>query len=133
LPGEFTSPEARRIANQRADVNFRDAIGRVAQDFPVPKAGGGGGGSGLASIEDIRELFRQLNGAILAGLRGGVVFSTAGNAIPAGGPAEFLNTKGGTLIQTVNIRGIWDFADPAAKRQIIRELEESLNSLKREK
>ncbi len=94
--------------------------------------GGGGGGSQGASIEQIREFFRQVNAVIMSGIRGGKIFSTAGNAIPVGAPGEFLNTKGGALIQTVNIRGVWDFADPAAKRQIIKELEESLAGLKRE-
>jgi hypothetical protein len=115
--------------------DFKKGIDAVIGDLPPVRGGGGGGGGGggrLASIEDIRNLFRELNRAILIGLRGGVLFSTAGNTIPAGGPAEFLNTKGGTLIQTVNIRGIWDFADPAAKRQIIKELEEAIRNLKRE-
>lgn len=109
---------------------------REAADFfrppKAPGGGGGGGGNRLAGIEDIRELFRQINQAILQGIRGGVMFSAAGNSIPAGGINEFLNTKGGTLIQTVNIRGIWDFADPGAKRQIIREMEEAIRNLKRE-
>lgn len=101
-------------------------------EAPSRGGGGGGGGSMGASIEEIREFFRQVNAVIMSGIRGGTIFSTAGNAIPVGAPGEFLNTKGGALIQTVNIRGVWDFADPAAKRQIIKELEESLAGLKRE-
>lgn len=126
----------------RAERNMRDTAPRffdpdsiLGLNPPPRPTGGGGGGGGsnrLAGIEDIRELFRQINQAILQGIRGGVMFSAAGNSIPAGGINEFLNTKGGTLIQTVNIRGIWDFADPAAKRQIIREMEEAIRNLKRE-
>lgn len=130
----FRFPEGPSTHRQPA---FDDSLASVFDAFkPPPSPGGGGGGGGkslLASIEEIRELFRQINTAILAGIRGGVIFSTAGNAIPAGGVNEFLNTKGGTLISTVNIRGIWDFSDPGAKRQIIRELEEALRDLKREK
>lgn len=68
----------------------------------------------------------QVNKAIQAGIRGGVVYSTAGNAIPLGGPGEFIRNEGGTNIGTINLRGVWDFADPAAKREIVRELQEAL-------
>ena len=111
---------------------------KIAADLAGPATGGGGGGGGGgagdigASIEEIRQLFRNIGNLIKIGTNNGVFFSPAGNTIPLGGPNEFLNTKGGSLIQTVNIRGIWDFADPAAKRQIIKELEEALAGLKRE-
>jgi regulator of replication initiation timing len=104
--------------------------------FGFGAGGGGGGGGGAqdmkASIEEIRQLFRNIGQLIKIGTNNGVFFSPAGNTIPLGGPNEFLNTKGGTLIQTVNIRGIWDFADPAAKRQILKELEEAIAGLKKE-
>jgi hypothetical protein len=54
------------------------------------------------------------------------VFSTAGNAIPLGGPGQFVSSQGGQLIEQINLRGVWDFADPAAKREIVRQLREAL-------
>lgn len=124
-----------------------DTIGKAATDFTTavqnsvkqfgfsPSGGGGGGGGGgssavddkLASIEEIKAFFVQVNAAILSGIRGGTVFSTAGNAIPLGGPGQFVSSQGGTLIEQVNLRGVWDFADPAAKREIIRQLREALD------
>lgn len=116
--------------------DLRNAIENAGDIFGIKAAGagggGGGGGSAGASLEEIRQLFRNIGELIKIGTNNGVFFSPAGNAIPLGGPNEFLNTKGGSLIQTVNIRGIWDFADPAAKRQIIKELEEALAGLKSE-
>lgn len=123
-PGRLTSGE-----------RARNALDDVFDIYDLGKGGGGGGGGGgsnLATIEEIRALFRSIGELIKIGTNNGVFFSTAGNAIPLGGRNEFLNTSGGSLIQTVNIRGIWDFADPAAKRQIMKELEEALAQLKKE-
>ena len=86
---------------------------------------------GLA-IEEIKKFMEQVNKAVLAGIRGGIVYSTAGNAIPLGGPGEFVKNEGGVNIGTVNLRGVWDFADPAAKREIVRQLQEALAQFERE-
>ena len=43
-----------------------------------------------------------------------------------------IDFQGGTLIEQVNLRGVWDFADPAAKREIIRQLREALAELGKE-
>lgn len=127
---------ARGSAQDKSGQDLRDAINNVGKVFDIGATGGGGGGGGGggagASIEEIRQLFRNIGELIKIGTNNGVFFSTAGNTIPLGGKNEFLNTKGGSLIQTVNIRGIWDFADPAAKRQIMKELEEALAQLKKE-
>lgn len=124
-----------RVAQIREEQTaFEDAIAKLRSVGQGPTGGGGGGGGGAAgaSIEEIRQLFRNIGQLIKIGVNKGVFFSPAGNTIPLGGPNEFLNTQGGTVIQTLNIRGIWDFADPAAKRQIIKELEEALAGLKSE-
>lgn len=111
------------------------AAGAVSSGIRGGASGGGGGGGGgggsarderLATIEEIKKFFEQVNKAILAGIRGGVAFSTAGNAIPLGGPGQFVGSQGGVLIEQVNLRGVWDFADPAAKREIVRQLKEAL-------
>ena len=122
-----------------ATASFPGAIKDFNDAFGIGSSGGGGGGGGgggssakdekLASIEEIKEFFNQVNSAILSGIRGGLVFSTAGNAIPLGGPGQFISSQGGTLIETVNLRGVWDFADPAAKREILRQLREALDEL----
>jgi hypothetical protein len=128
--------EAQRLRNE---ARWRDVIGR-STDFWDPRRGGGGGGGGggagrderLATIEEIRKFMDQVNRAILAGVRGGLAFSTAGNAIPLGGPGQFMSSQGGVLIETVNLRGVWDFADPAAKREMVRQLKEALREFERE-
>lgn len=133
-PGSRTAAAAAQKAAREKET--ADALTKLGKWFDqTPRGGGGGGGAAareLANIEDIRQLFRNIGNLIKIGTQGGVAWSAAGNAIPLGGRNEFINTSGGTRIQTVNIRGIWDFADPAAKRQIIRELEEALEGLRRE-
>ena len=92
----------------------------------------GGGGSSLPDIEAIREFMQEVNRAIAIASREGVRIGTAGNAIPFE-EGSFLNSQGGNLsVDTILIRGVWDFADPAAKRQIIRELQEALTALQGE-
>lgn len=128
--GSSVAAENRRFAQiAKAADDTRNAAQDVAN--ALSGGGGGGGGGGGASIGDIRAFFREMNRLIKIGVNDGVAFSTAGNTIPLGGTGEFLNRKGGTLIETVNIRGIWDFTDPGQKKQIIRELEEALANLKR--
>lgn len=97
------------------------------------QGGGGGGGQSLeATIEQIRRLIEEVNRAISIASRGGVRVGTGGNVIPFE-PGSFVDTRGGEIsIGTILIRGVWDFADPAAKRQIIRELEEALKNLRAE-
>jgi len=98
-----------------------------------PGGGGGGGGQDRnLAIEEIRKFIQQVNKAVMAGIRGGVVYSTAGNAIPIGGPGEFVSNEGGVNIGTINLRGVWDFADPAAKREIVRQLQEALVQYQKE-
>jgi hypothetical protein len=121
------SARAARSAANTAKI-LEDA-NREARYGKKPGGGGGGGGGGKdrnATIEDIKKFFNEVNAAILSGIRGGKVFSLAGNAIPLGGPGQFVSSQGGTLIEQVNLRGVWDFADPAAKREIIRQLREAL-------
>jgi hypothetical protein len=128
--GSNVSAENRRFAGiAKAADDMRGAAQNVANALAAP--GGGGGGGGGTSVGDIRKFFREMNRLIKIGVNDGVAFSTAGNTIPLGGRGDFLNTSGGTLIETVNIRGIWDFTDPGQKKQIIRELEEALRNLKR--
>lgn len=95
-----------------------------------PPSGGGGGGSSLeASIDQIRAFLQEVNRAIAIASNEGVRIGTAGNAIPFE-EGSFVNTQGGGLsIDTIIIRGVWDFADPAGKRLIIRELQEALQAL----
>lgn len=113
-----------------------DALAAIGRFFNQKPRGGGGGGGGmareLASIEDIRKFFQEVNRAILIGINNGVGFGFAGNTIPLGGPNQFLNNAGGTLIEAINIKGVWDFADPAAKRHVIAQLKEALKELERE-
>lgn len=113
-------------------ADFGASLKKIFDAF-VPKTGGGGGAGGaLASLAQIQELFRRVNDAIKIGINNNIRFGTAGNTIPTGAPGEFLNTKGGVLIQTLNLRGFWDFTDPAAKRDIVRQLKELLAELSRE-
>jgi hypothetical protein len=103
-------------------------------DSPFPRSGGGGGGQ-QATEEEIRKLIQAVNEAIRIGISGGVSQGFSGNVISQGfGADEFLTTdEGGNLqIQTLIIKGVWDFADPAAKRKIIKELELALSGLKAE-
>lgn len=108
----------------------RGAASRLAGMFNTG-GGGGGGGAKLATADDIRKFISEVNRAIVAGIRGGKVFSTAGNAIPLteGG---FISSQGGSLVENVTIKGVWDFADPAAKREIVRQLREALSDLSKE-
>ena len=113
-----------------------DEARRRAEDLAglFPRRGGGGGGGGGprgATLDEIREFIQQVNRAIIAGIRGGKVFSTAGNAIPLTEGA-FINARGGALVENVTIRGVWDFADPAAKREIVRQLREALQQFSKE-
>lgn len=104
-----------------------------------PRSGGGGGGGGksvedefAASLEQIRALMRAVNEAIAIGIRGGVRIGTEGNVVPFE-PGTFLNAQGNQLtVDTIVIRGVWDFADPATRRQIVKELEQALRELKDE-
>lgn len=132
------SPEARNAVNRRTG-GIRVGQSGLEGIFPYlpPASGGGGGGGGgggranpLANLKKVQELFRQINIAIAQGIQQQTGFNVAGSPIPI---KDFITTKGGTTIGTVNIKGVWDFADPAAKRAIIRELEGTLNKLKREK
>jgi hypothetical protein len=94
--------------------------------------GGGGGGSSLLDVEAIKAFMQEVNRAIAIAARDGVRIGTAGNAIPFE-EGSFLNARGGNLtVDQILIRGVWDFADPAAKRQIIRELQEALEALQAE-
>lgn len=114
-----------------SDQTARSAAGRLAGMFASSGGGGGGGGAKLATADDIRKFIAEVNRAIVAGIRGGKVFSTAGNAIPLteGG---FISSQGGSLVENVTIKGVWDFADPAAKREIVRQLREALADLSKE-
>lgn len=126
------APELRPPSTNPAD--FGASLKKIFDAF-VPKTGGGGGGGAggaLASLAQIQELFRRVNDAIKIGINNNIRFGTAGNTIPTGAPGEFLNTAGGVLIQTLNLRGFWDFTDPAAKRDIVRQLKELLLELTRE-
>ena len=133
--GDKTAQQAVQDAAKGITSDFEDALKDFNTAHGVGSTGGGGGGGGgssaredrLASIEEIKEFFNQVNAAVLSGIRGGRVFSTAGNAIPLGGPGQFVSSQGGTLIEQVNLRGVWDFADPAAKREIVRQLREALD------
>ena len=119
------------------DESRQDAID-LANMRPSGGGGGGGGGGGsaredkLLAIEEIRKFIEQVNKAVKAGISGGVVYSTAGNAIPIGGPGEFVKNEGGVNVGTINLRGVWDFADPAAKREIVRQLQEALAQYQKE-
>lgn len=108
--------------------NLRPGAEGVAALFPSG-GGGGGGGSDLMNIEEIRRFMQEVNEAIAIAARGGVRIGTAGNAIPweAG---TFVNTQGNNIqIDTMLIRGVWDYTDPAAKREIVRQLQEALAEL----
>lgn len=120
--------QAKAIADAAKDKDKFDFSGSVFGGG----GGGGGGGAAAASLDDIRKLIQEVNRAIRIGITGSDV-GFAGNAIPAGGPSDYLSAEGGGLsIQTLIIKGVWDFTDPAAKRKIIRELEEALKGLKAE-
>ena len=132
-PGRpFGVPDAGKAGADtlRAQSFFDDLRDRFAF-LDQGKAGGGGAAAGV-DLEAIRRLIDAVNQAILIGLRGGVAFSTSGNVIPTFGPETFLSAQGGLLVENLVIRGVWDFADPTAKRQILRELESLLNDLRRE-
>jgi len=131
----------------RAGITAANQVGRRVSNNDRMKAGGagmwglggspggGGGGGGQdrnLAIEEIRKFIQQVNKAVMAGIRGGIVYSTAGNAIPIGGPGEFISNEGGVNIGTINLRGVWDFADPAAKREIVRQLQEALVQYQKE-
>jgi hypothetical protein len=127
------SQRAAAAVLEDAANSWIDNINTFGDGFLGPRPGGGGGGGGstaqddfLATLAEIQAFFIQVNKAILGGIRGGLAFSTAGNAIPLGGPGQFINSQGGVLVEQVNLRGVWDFADPAAKREIVRQLREAL-------
>lgn len=139
-PGPWASPELAQVLRERAKARQAeenlDRVRRQAEELAglFPRRGGGGGGGGGprgATIEEIREFIQQVNRAIIAGIRGGKVFSPAGNAIPLTEGA-FINARGGALVENVTIRGVWDFADPAAKREIVRQLREALQQFSKE-
>jgi len=114
--------------------------------FPANRAawggsggGGGGGGGGGATtdgkglaIDEIKKFFEQVNRAIKAGIQGGVLYSDEGNAVPVGSPYDFIANEGGVNVQTINLRGVWDFADPTAKREIVRQMKEALAQFEKE-
>lgn len=120
---------SRREAFERA-ANERN---RMFGTKPQGGGGGGGGGGGeLASLADIRRLIQEINTAIGIGLRGYRI-GTAGNAIPFEAGQYFSSDQsGGVNINTLLIRGVWDFADPQAKRQIIKQMEEALRGFRAE-
>ena len=127
-----------RRRDQLAGPSTKEAVEGPSRALAGMFGGGGGGGGGGAArdrnlaIEEIRAFIEQVNKAVMAGIRGGVVYSTAGNAIPLGGPGEFVKNEGGVNIGTINLRGVWDFADPAAKREIVRQLQEALAQYQKE-
>lgn len=129
--------ESRTSAPGNAQNTLSDPLADVFDIFglggPGKKGGGGGAGDSLAAtIEQIRALMDAVNMAILIGLRGGVAVGMSGNAIPSIG-GTFVSAEGGALqlqVQNVIIKGVWDFADPAAKRTILEELESLLAGLK---
>lgn len=121
-------------ASQDLAKTFADSQQKLIDlfDLTPSRRGGGGGGDRSASAEDIRKLFQEVNRAIAIASRGGVRIGTAGNAIPFE-PGSFLNAEGGGLqVDQILIRGVWDFADPAARRQIVRELRNALRDLEAE-
>jgi hypothetical protein len=101
-------------------------------NFPLSNLSGGGGGRPEDNFDQIRQLIREVNRAINIGVRGGIRIGTAGNAVPFE-MGTFLNPEGGGLtVDTILIRGIWDFADPASKRLIMRELRDALRLMESE-
>lgn len=122
----------------KPEIALDNAVGNLLDAFGLGKKGGGGGGGGSAAddfavtLEQIRALMRAVNEAIAIGIRGGVRIGTEGNVVPFE-PGTFLNAQGGMLtVDTIVIRGVWDFADPATRRQIVKELEQALRELKDE-
>lgn len=142
---EATSSTRNLSTNQEAAV--RDAIDQqntLRQEARLREAtenlfrtvggggGGGGGGSDLMDIEEVRAFMQEVNRAIAIASRGGVRIGTAGNAIPFE-PGSFINTEGNQIsIDTILIRGVWDYTDPATRRQIVKELQEALQDLQGE-
>lgn len=97
--------------------------------------GGGGGAAGgpdvMATIEQIRALIAAVQEAIMIGITGSRI-DMSGNAIPSI-DNSFISSAGTQLaVQQLIIKGVWDFTDPAAKREVIRELEEMLAELQGE-
>jgi hypothetical protein len=125
-----------RAAQKRADDANAELWKRLGAGSK-PSGGGGGGGGGAkddfaATLEQIRALMRAVNEAVMIGIRGGVRLGTQGNVVPFE-PGSFLNASGNQLtVDTIVIRGVWDFADPATRRQIVKELEQALRELKAE-
>lgn len=136
-PGSRTAAAAAQKATREKEA--ADALTKLGNWFDQkPRGGGGGGGGGAkslaASIEDIRNLMDEVNRAIRIGARGGIGIGLGGNAIPLLRDTVLNSGEGGELsIGTLNIRGIWDFSDPTARRLIIKELEEALRDLRRER
>lgn len=122
-----------KVTTEKAQQDFWDMWRDLG--FGATGGGGGGGGGGTdldTTIEQIRALLRAVNEAIAIGIRGGVRIGTEGNTVPFE-PGTFLNAQGGQLtVDTIVIRGVWDFADPATRRQIVKELEQALRELKDE-
>lgn len=142
-----SSPQTRSTQEfLRAAVERKNAEGlaeAAANFFEVAglgKPGGGGGGGGgraktddfAATLEQIRALISAVNQAVAIGINGGVRIGTSGNVVPFM-PGTFLNASGNQIaVETIVIRGVWDFADPATRRQIVKELESALRELKSE-
>ena len=133
---------AEGVANQQAAAVARgktlsEELGNVFDVFGLGKGGGGGGGGGGSSdlgatLEQIRALISAVNQAVAIGINGGVRIGTSGNVVPFM-PGTFLNASGNQIaVEQIVIRGVWDFADPATRRQIVKELESALRELKAE-
>lgn len=125
------------VAEAESAKNLADNLANVFDTFGLGKAGGGGGGGSkatddAATLEQIRALISAVNQAVAIGINGGVRIGTSGNVVPFL-PGTFLNASGNQIaVEQIVIRGVWDFADPATRRQIVKELESALRELKSE-